>query len=382
VTYFLARHRERERDVLRVLKAPVILQFGLLTALQAVLLLILVRDDPSRVWTAALISLTLIPAVLGQQYGIAILQGQGRYAEFNVLRVLPVTAWAALLLATTLGGARGIVAIMVVNVVANCAAAIVTMFVALRRIGPTVGTGAAPSRRDIMRYGVKGYVGSLSPVETFRLDQTIIGLFLSARDLGLYAVALSFTNLPAFIAQSIGMMAFPHIARGAGRSPRRAIQGFFVLTLTVTAAVVVALEVLAGWLMPLLFGADFKDAVALTRILLIGSFFFGLRRVLIDAYKGAGRPGLGSIAEAVSWFVLAVSIAVLMPAFGVHGVAWASAGAAAASLLVLLVVLMHDSWDGEGASRTVPTDDAGPTDGHQVTSSRHVQRPTTEVSAS
>ena len=48
-------------------------------------------------------------------------------------------------------------------------------------------------------------------METFRLDQAVVGLFLTPAALGLYVVGLAFANLPRFIAQSVGYIAYPRI---------------------------------------------------------------------------------------------------------------------------------------------------------------------------
>jgi O-antigen/teichoic acid export membrane protein len=111
------------------------------------------------------------------------------------------------------------------------------------------------------------------------------------------------------------------------------------MTTVLTGAVVIVLELTAGWLVPLFFGSAFEAAVPITRILLISSFFYGARRVLADAMSGAGRPGLGSVAELSSWIALLPLMAVLTPLWGVEGVAAALAISSAVSLAVFLVLL-------------------------------------------
>ena len=46
---------------------------------------------------------------------------------------------------------------------------------------------------------------------------TVIGLFLAPAALGLYVVAQAFTNLPRFISESVGAVAYPNIAASADR---------------------------------------------------------------------------------------------------------------------------------------------------------------------
>ena len=53
------------------------------------------RDDPQYVIDAALYTVLLVPAALAQEYGLALLQGRGRFTAFNVLRLTPVVIYAA-----------------------------------------------------------------------------------------------------------------------------------------------------------------------------------------------------------------------------------------------------------------------------------------------
>ena len=103
----------------------------------------------------------------------------------------------------------------------------------------------------------------------------------------------------------------------------------------------VPLELTAGWLVPFFFGSDFEGAVDVTRILLIGAFFFSIRRVLADGAKGIGFPGLGSIAELGSWISLVPLLAILMPRFGLEGAAAAMRSPSALSLAILVYALLR-----------------------------------------
>ena len=63
--------------------------------LQAAALAAIVASDPPYVQVAAAISLLVPPGILALSFGIAILQGQRRFTAFNLLRILPSTAYVA-----------------------------------------------------------------------------------------------------------------------------------------------------------------------------------------------------------------------------------------------------------------------------------------------
>ena len=172
------------------------------------------------------------------------------------------------------------------------------------------------------------------------MDQAVVGLFLAPAALGLYVSAAAFTNLPKFVAQSIGMVAYPKIAAEPDDRRRRAVMRRFTLVAAgvCSAAVVALLIIVVSRLLPFFFGHEFDGAVGVARVLLVGGLFIGMRRVLSDGARGIGRPGAGTMAEVVSWVVLIPALAIALQ-YGILGVAWALTGAAATSVAALLVML-------------------------------------------
>ena len=169
-----------------------------------------------------------------------------------------------------------------------------------------------------------------------------MGLLLTPVSLGIYTAALAFTNMPRFISTSVGMVAYPHVAEQTDHAvARQKLWRFFLATVVACVAIVVTLEILAGWMVPFFFGEEFRDSIPLVRILLISSFFVACRRILADGARGLGFPGLGTAAEVSSLVVLAPAMAVYVPMWGVEGVAAALVMAAVASFAVMAVGLLR-----------------------------------------
>lgn len=335
-TYVIASDRRKESAVLRAIRTPAITQVLVLTVIQAVVLWFLVEGEPNRVRLAGGASLLLIAGSLADMYGKAILQGQGRFTALNLVRPTTVTfALVGIVVLYAMGDAR-LAPIATVWVGATLAGGVLALAVALagreRR-----SQQERVARGPMVRFGLRGLLGTASPIETFRVDQAAIGLVLPAQQLGLYVAALSFTNLPSMISRSVGMIALPQVARTAARGESD-IWRFFWISVALTGIVVVLLELWAGFLVPFFFGQDFEDAVLMTRILLVGAFFYAARRVLTDGVSGSGMPGLGSIAELSSWFILIPLMAILVGPWGAEGVATALTISAAFSLALLIVL--------------------------------------------
>lgn len=338
-TYYTAQDRAAAPRVARTVLRFAVPQALVLTLLHAVVLLVTLHDEPASIRLAGAVTLAAVPASLAQQYGLAMLQGQHRFAAFNVLRLLPVAFYTGGVTTLFVSGEASVLLAALALVGANASAAALTLAAGLRAARSAGRTQSSLGLREMLRFGLRGLLGTVSPIESLRLDQVVLALFLSPTALGLYVVALAFTNLPRFVAQSVGMVAYPAVAaRTDEAAARRSMWAFFWATAAMGLAIVVPLLLAAGWLVPLFFGDDFRDAVRVTQILLPGALFVSVRRVLGDGLKGRGRPTAGTVAEVAAWLWLAPALATLAPLWGVNGVALAMSTSYVVSFGVLLAL--------------------------------------------
>jgi O-antigen/teichoic acid export membrane protein len=340
-TYELSKHPRARGELVRRLATPVAAQAVTLVLVHAAILAGIFWSDPHPVRLAALVTLGAVPAALAQLYGLAILQGQQRFVAFNILRTLPAVAYSAAILGLFLADAGTLERVTIAWIACSAVLGVATVLIALRASSLGDAREAIASIAAMLRFGLRGLLGSTSPIETFRLDQAVVGLFLSTASLGLYVAGLAFANLPRFIAQSIGYVAYPRVAgRASEQEARGELWQFFWLAVAVCSVVVVALEVSVGSLVPFFFTHKFDGAVSLTRILLVSALFLSARRVLTDGVVGLGRPGLGTLAEVSSWAFLVPALAVLTPLLGARGVALSLVVSSALSFGVLLWLLV------------------------------------------
>ncbi len=337
MTYEIARGVDA-RQVTRKLRPVFMTQVACASVLTAAILYAITRGDPRSVATAALIAVAAVPATLTLRYSLALLQGLQRFTAFNLLRVAPATLNSAVLFLLWMFHSATLVPITLAYTLTTIAAACVALSVARRAGNAESRLGPEPARLStLIRFGVTGFLGVSSPLETFRLDQATVGLFLTAQGLGLYVIAISVTNLPRFVAQSVGMVAYPDIAAAPRSEARRRTFRFMGIAAVTSGLTVLGLEIAAGRLIPFFFGSTYADAVLPARILLVSALLLGVRRVLGDCARGAGRPVVGSAAEAASWVALIPALAFLAPTHGIVGVAWAVFAASCVSAVTAVV---------------------------------------------
>lgn len=328
----IAAGKRTVRGILRELHGVLALQALLLLVLPTItLLLIYLRSD---VLAAALVTLPMALAGVGVAYSLAFLQGQQRFGLFNMLRILPAVLYALAVLVGYVLGTRSLEAFSLIQSSALTVAAVAIVLLAVRGNDPA--DQVRHSVRPLLSYGIKAQVGANSPLESFRLDQVVVATLVGPAGLGVYVVAAAFTNLPTFVAQSIGMVLFPRVAeRVKSGGKKQIILEAVLLTAVLAGAIVLALALTVHMLIPFFFGDQYRAAIPISRILLVAAFFLAMRRVVGDAMRGAGLPMPGTAAEAVSWVVFVAAAIPLAISYDGEGVAAAMALSAAVSVLYL-----------------------------------------------
>jgi O-antigen/teichoic acid export membrane protein len=336
-TFFVAGDPAVARPLLARLKPVVAVQVVVLLVVHVLVILGVTHGDPHTVFLAALPTLAMVPAGLAHEYSLGVLQGRQQFAAFNVLRILPTIILAPVAAVFYALGQDSLFAFALAYGVIFAvvgAAAVIVVRTRLRGEGPAA---EPPPLRRILGFGGRAMLGASAPFETFRVDQAIVGLFLEPVALGLYVVALSFTNLPRYVAQSVGMVAYPRVASTRTREESvKEMWRSFWLAVPLYATVIVGLEIGMPWLVPFFFGSEFESAVPIARLLLINTLFVCARRVLSDASRGAGYEGAGSVAELVALVVLLLTTPVFLPLAEAKGVALALAVSSGAGLAFLV----------------------------------------------
>jgi O-antigen/teichoic acid export membrane protein len=95
------------------------------------------------------------------------------------------------------------------------------------------------------------------------------------------------------------------------------------------------LALVSPYVVPLLFGAEFRPAIGLIAILIPATVILGMNRIIAAAFQGVGRPAVASKANVVALIVTLAALALLLPPYGAHGAAVSSLLACASSHLYL-----------------------------------------------
>lgn len=334
IAYFVARDEQIARRSVSKLSKIIGIQLFAAVLIPAIVFLTVFADDPVHAREAAWLTLPLTAAMLIAMYATSYLQGMQRFLAYNLFRTIPIPIYGLALVILVLLGLDDLLDFAVAYTVIVSAVAVLGMVIVWRWLPPEGGEDVAAG--EFLSYGLKGQIGSVSPLEVFQIDYLVVGALAGPYWLGLYAGAMAFTNLPRFVAMGIGVVAFPRVAaaRGTDHAVRSAVDAVALIT-AFAAIVVIFLELIVGWLIPFLFGAAFEASVPLARVLLISALLLSIRRVVGDVMRGGGAPLPSTSAEVLSWIVYGALVVPLVDKHGALGAAWAMTAAAAVSTIYL-----------------------------------------------
>jgi O-antigen/teichoic acid export membrane protein len=188
----------------------------------------------------------------------------------------------------------------------------------------------------LLSYGLRS-VAAIAPSEiNARFDQMLLSLTVSPAALGNYAAAVSLSTTAYPISSAFGNVAFPRIAASQDASEVRRIEKLAISGSLASATIIlVPLGLVASWLIPALFGSDYRQAILPFLILIPGSVLLVTNRVMGDLLRGRGQPTIPAAAELSGAVVTVVLLAALVPKLGIKGAAIASVVAYAVAAAVL-----------------------------------------------
>ena len=183
------------------------------------------------------------------------------------------------------------------------------------------------------RFGLQSWAANLLQQINYRFDVLILGGFATARDVGVYSVALTLTSAAWVLPQGLQTVLFPRVASldestlageiSADESDAalaKAVRHGVLLMLP--AALLISILLLVA--VPLLYGGKFHDTTQLGFVLLPGVLLLGIGKILSSAIAGLGYPRYALWIAAVVMPVTLVLYFTLIPSLAAWGAAIAS----------------------------------------------------------
>lgn len=181
-----------------------------------------------------------------------------------------------------------------------------------------------PLARRALGFGLRAHGGRVMLLGNYRVDQWILGSVAGSRELGLYSVAVAWSEALFFLSQALQQVQRPDLVRAGIREAAHRAAAVMRVGLLVTGVAALAVIALAPVLCVGFFGEEFRESIGLTRLLAAGALGIAALKVLGNALTAQGMPLRETAAISVAFVTIVVLDAVLIPEHGSHGAALAS----------------------------------------------------------
>jgi O-antigen/teichoic acid export membrane protein len=317
VTYAVARSSAFSRS-LALRAVGLCLAGGLLGFAAVAVVATLVSDSSHDVVVRSLPGVLIGPMlVVGVLRGAA--SGLGAWdlvlAERGLAAALRLVSLVVLALTGELTVLSAVAAILLAPVLAGIA------YIPLARRRDAAAPASDPGTKGLVSYGARVWTGALSGMILARIDQTLMVPLAGERELGLYVVAVSLSELPLVINLAVRDVSFATQAAEA-RTERLARAARLSSSICMCAAILLgmALPFSVDWLL----GPGFRDGLPAMFVLLFAVAIGTPGSIAGAGLAAAGRPGLRSASLAVACVVNVALIFVLVPLYGALGAAVAT----------------------------------------------------------
>ncbi|MBG6057004.1 O-antigen/teichoic acid export membrane protein [Cryobacterium sp. MP_M5] len=173
----------------------------------------------------------------------------------------------------------------------------------------------------LLGYGGRVWLGSLAGILLMRVDQLLMTPLSSATQLGLYAVAVSISELILIFNSAVRDVLFSLESKSPNAS--RIGQATRLSTL-VTVVLGVFVAALSPWAIPTFFGSDFSGSISVTIVLLVAVIVGNPGSIAGAGLSGRGRPELRSTSLVIGLVFNVALIVFLVPHIGALGAAVAT----------------------------------------------------------
>ena len=310
-----------------------------LLALVGILLApVLAHGVPDLTFAYRTMFVAAIPSFVGASYWFA-LQAT-KISTWNLVRISQPVAYLVLVIigaVTTTLTLKAACLLLATTAVAQSTLA----FVLARRQSLGGGRIDRALVKPLLVYGSSQMASTAPQTLNARLDQLVMSQTVRPSDLGHYAVAVTYSSLAVPLVSALGSVLFPRLAR-MRRDPAerklvdRAIWGSLLASMVCVGGLTAA----ANWVIPWLFGEEYRSSVNLAWVLAPCGVFLASAQVLGDLLRGRGQPLAVARAQAAGLLVTVVGLAVFLPLYGSMGAAITASAAGAAIWALLLTSLV------------------------------------------
>lgn len=225
-------------------------------------------------------------------------------------------------------------------------AILVPLIVTLKRGGIPLRPAWDPGYlRSAARFGAVVQLANLLVQMTGRLDLILVYRIAGPAPAGRYSVALTLGALVGAMPMAIAFAAFPRLPRLSDVEAPVVIASLFRIGVAASIVCTLVLGAVSPVLIPVVFGAAYRGAVAPTLLLLPGGVLWSAQWILCRAAAARGAPRSLFVSFLCSFVLMVVLDLVLINPLGILGAATASLLSSAVGFTIALVYHLKTDLD-------------------------------------
>ena len=296
----------------------------------------LLPSDRRYLGPLARVCLLSIPLGIFNQTLLAVEHGRMRWRRYNVVRASFFVFYVILVCLIAIYRKPQVQWFVWAYLTSHALAVILRLVI--QRESFSSGKVHAPEFFRLLRRGPPYFWATASNLLTLQLDKIIVVSLMSAGAAGIYAVAVTFSSAQSSLHEALGITSFAFLSntKSTDEQGKLLTEMFRQATLT-SVGLGLLLSCLVPFLIEPLFGQEFAQAVRPAVILTASAALTTPSGILIQGLRGAGHSYPGLASQLLGTGVLALSAAVLLPKFGLMGMAWAVALSACFQIILLIV---------------------------------------------
>ena len=193
----------------------------------------------------------------------------------------------------------------------------------------------------------------------YQADIILIGYFLTATDVGYYAVAIGLSRFFWLVPDAIQRITYPATSEYWANTNHGALNKMVDKSMKYTACILLPIGLGVGFfakeIIMFIFGEGFIYAVLPLQILIIGTAIFGIVKAIGSSLAGIGRVDINFKVATFGAMVNIILNLLLIPLYGIVGAAIATITSfviIALSIIYLTITIMHIKIDVKWYART------------------------------
>lgn len=282
-------------------------------------------------------ALVLSPIGIIGTINIAALQSRGEYHLYNFARYAPVISTLILLCVLVVAGH---VTPFYTSIAYLLPILPVTAWITIRLVLKygIMQKNKIQAGKKLLSYGIRSYGTDVAGTFSGYIDQILVVGLLSPSSLGLYVVSLNLSKMLNTIQGSIISVLFP---KAAGLQQTEALQLTFKvyrISTVVTIIVGAGVFMVAPYLLILLYGKSFVEAIPVFRILIFQSAVTSISWILSQGFMSIDKPGTVTIMRVMTLGLNILLLNILIPLLGIEGAAIALLTSSIVELMVVFII--------------------------------------------